>query len=173
MWTEFCCRRCFDRVNLHERWVSLTPSAVAKFGLHDVFAKTVTVAQRKNLPASLESFGTEPFRLDYRLPEHANANASANANANVNVNGVNQRHGHNDRAEANEDADADEMTRMTARIGAVDPNEVPMSVFSIGNSWRVADHVGAITHVTPSLFVPLFRSLPYQGRCHLTQIHHL
>jgi len=68
MWTDLICRTCFDRENLQEPkiWIPLTRTNINNFGLTDISTKTIQLADRKNLPSTLKSYGPVPCRLDYK-----------------------------------------------------------------------------------------------------------
>lgn len=71
MWTDFVCRLCFDTTNLQNKntWVPLTKTNISEFGYSDVISKTLHIADRKNLPLSLRSYGTLPCQIDYTIPD--------------------------------------------------------------------------------------------------------
>jgi len=166
MWTNLICKVCFDKENLHNKrnWIALSdgPSAVRGFGLTELVGKTVHVASRKNLPASLRSYGTTPCNLDYNLPEPLAAEVDEE-DAAAEQQPMIPRIGHVPLIQppvpaagaglglglalpAGGRADGRRVSlgrggRSSARI---DPGEVPLATFVAGNGWRLDESIHRI-----------------------------
>jgi hypothetical protein len=72
MWSPMICKFCFDMENLSNKshWIPLLNTKELKsFGFTQVVNQTVRIADRKNLPRSLQSFGSTVCKLDYTSEE--------------------------------------------------------------------------------------------------------
>jgi hypothetical protein len=49
-------------------WIPLTRASIDAFSFSDILNKTLTIADRRNLPSSLKHYGAVPCRLDYTVP---------------------------------------------------------------------------------------------------------
>jgi len=63
---EMTCKVCYDEKNLLNReiWVPLTSTGIKSFNFNHVVAHTLTIADRRNLPCTLKSYGNATFTLD-------------------------------------------------------------------------------------------------------------
>eukprot|EP00808_Paulinella_micropora_P024122 g6237.t1 len=123
MWPELICCTCFDQESLFDRknWIPLNQRSIQRFGFSDVVTKTLRLADRKNLPSTLQSIGSVACELDYRRPENARAAAPAGIEA----------------GDDDDNAVPDEKQSLL----------VPISVFLQSNRWRVTDQVASLTEL--------------------------
>lgn len=75
MWPgSVVCKYCYDRSNIQDKkaWIPLRGKDIQKFGFSHIISHTLRVADRKNLPHSLRSYGSVPFQISYRLDSSVN-----------------------------------------------------------------------------------------------------
>jgi len=155
MWTELICKVCFDMENLSHKqsWIALeSSSSIREFSTAHLLSQTLHVAQRKNLPTSLRSFGVTELRLDYNVPEplpeeQAEAEAAAN-NSEEDEMDDDERHlfallSEQQRAQQRQQHRV-EREEAIQRARRIDVGAVPMSAFVAVNGWRMDEAVHSV-----------------------------
>jgi len=119
MWTEVICNVCFDRENFHRKdvWIALDAPSVKAINFSSLMDKALVVAQRKNLPPWMKSFGKVDCRIDLTLPAVDDE----------------------DELEPVELEFGEEKTAVPPQD--IDPENVPLPVFFANNRTRMGDHV--------------------------------
>lgn len=95
MWGEIICNSCYDRENLRDvsKWIDLAKFSskfnsnstvfgasgreMRSLGLSEIFDKTLHVANRKNIPHTLQSYGSYAFDLNCTVPEEDRVDSAA------------------------------------------------------------------------------------------------
>ena len=124
------CKTCYDSKKLQQKciWVNLNKKGLKQFNFSHICQYTLNVADRRNLPKSLKSYGKIKAQLTYEIPQRRNRNNDEDQEDDDN-NGLRQRRNRNNNDIEQGDNDMDEEKNDI-------PHNIDLSRISINTFWE-------------------------------------